>query len=67
MIVTHHLNEIPPEVGRVIVLRAGKVIADGPKSAVLTADVLSAAYDTPIRVATVDGFYLAYPGQGAKT
>ena len=67
VIVTHHLNEIPPEVGRVIVLRQGKVIADGPKHAVLTADLLSRAYDTPIRVAEVDGFYLAYPGQDTKT
>jgi iron complex transport system ATP-binding protein len=67
VVVTHHLNEIPPEVERVIVLKEGKVVADGPKSAVLTADVLSSAYDTPIRVATVDGFYLAYPGQAPKT
>jgi iron complex transport system ATP-binding protein len=67
VIVTHHLNEIPPEIERVIVLQEGKVVADGQKSAVLTAEVLSAAYDTPIRVAKVDGFYLAYPGQDAKT
>ena len=67
VIVTHHLNEIPPEVERVIVLKEGRVIADGEKSAVLTADVLSAAYDTAIRVTEIDGFYLAYPGRGAKT
>jgi len=67
VVVTHHLDEIPPEIDRVIVLKAGKVIADGPKPEVLTADVLSAAYDTAIRVAEIDGFYLAYPGRTAKT
>jgi len=62
LIVTHHLNEIPPEVDRVILLRAGVVAADGPKSAVLTGDVLSKVYETRIRVAEIDGYYLAYPG-----
>lgn len=67
VIVTHHLDEIPPEVERVIVLKEGQVIADGAKSTVLTADLLSAAYDTSVRVAEIDGFYLAYPGRAAKT
>jgi iron complex transport system ATP-binding protein len=62
VIVTHHLNEIPPEVERVILLDAGKVSADGPKASVLSAAKLSAVYDTPIRIAEVDGYYLAYPG-----
>jgi iron complex transport system ATP-binding protein len=63
VIVTHHLNEIPPEVERVIVLKDGKVLADGPKSSVLTAGLLTEAYDTPIRVAELDGYFLAYPGK----
>lgn len=62
VIVTHHLNEIPPEVDRVIVLQAGKIAADGRKADVLTGETLSAVYETPIRVAEVDGFFLAYPG-----
>ncbi len=64
VIVTHHLNEIPPEVDRVIVLDEGRIAADGPKSSVLTADLLSAVYRTPIQVAEIDGYYLAYPGTG---
>ena len=62
VIVTHHLNEIPPEVSRVILLQAGKIVADGDKQAVLTGEQLSVVYETPIKVAEVDGFYLAYPG-----
>ena len=63
VIVTHHLNEIPPEVDRVVLLKEGRIVADGRKEDVLTAARLSAIYATPIRVANVDGYYLAYPGK----
>ncbi len=62
VLVTHHLNEIPPEVDRVILLQEGRVAADGSKAEVLTCEKLSAVYETPIRVTEVDGYYLAYPG-----
>ena len=62
VIVTHHLNEIPPEVQRIVLLQAGRVAADGPKTDVLTSGVLSEVYETRIRVTEVDGYYLAYPG-----
>jgi iron complex transport system ATP-binding protein len=63
VIVTHHLNEIPPEVDRVILLQEGRIAADGKKAEVLTGEQLSAVYETPIRVAEIDGYYLAYPGK----
>lgn len=66
IIVTHHLNEIPPEVERVILLRQGRVAADGHKADILTAERLSSVYETPICVAEVDGYYLAYPGTSQK-
>jgi len=62
VLVTHHLNEIPPEIDRVVLLDAGRVAADGPKAEVLTAERLSDVYDTAIRVTVIDGYYLAYPG-----
>ncbi len=61
VLVTHHLNEIPPEVERVVVLNDGAVIADGEKSTVLTGEFLSSVYGTAIRVTELDGYYLAYP------
>ena len=66
VIVTHHLNEIPPEVDRVVMLQNGRVVADGPKMAVLNSELLTKVYETPIRVAEIDGYYLAYPGQAGK-
>ena len=62
VLVTHHLNEIPPEVERVIVLSDGEIAADGPKAQVLDSDLLSSVYGARIRVAEIDGYYLAYPG-----
>ena len=62
IIVTHHLNEIPPEVDRVILLCEGRIAADGRKSEVLTEDRLSSVYGVPVRVANVDDYFLAYPG-----
>lgn len=61
VIVTHHLNEIPPEVERVILLHSGTIAADGPKADVLTGARLSAVYGTPIAVTEIDGYFLAYP------
>jgi len=65
VLVTHHLNEIPPEIDRVVVLKAGTVVADGEKASVLTDELLSAVYEIEIRVAQLDGYFLAYPGAGA--
>lgn len=62
VLVTHHLNEIPPEVERVIVLQNGRIVADGEKTSVLSSELLSSVYDTAIRVAQLDGYFLAYPG-----
>lgn len=62
VMVTHHLNEIPPEVDRVVLLCEGRVVADGSKKSVLTPEILTAVYATPIRVREIDGYFLAYPG-----
>ena len=34
--VTHHIDEIPPEVDRVVLLDGGRIMADGSKSEVLS-------------------------------
>lgn len=66
ILVTHHIHEIPPEVSRVVLLRAGEVIADGEKGHILTSKNLSALFDTPIELVQVNGFYQALPGTAEK-
>jgi iron complex transport system ATP-binding protein len=61
VLVTHLLNEIPPDIRRLILLREGRIVADGPKEEVLTEKNLKETYDADVRVARVDGYYLAYP------
>lgn len=61
VLVTHLLNEIPPDIERIVLLREGSIVADGPKEEVLTEDNLLTTYGTPIKLARVDGYYLAYP------
>ena len=61
VLVTHALHEIPPEIDRVVLIRDGNVVADGPKARVLTAGRLRETFGTRVRVARVDGYYLAYP------
>lgn len=66
VMVTHHLNEIPPEVDRIVLLQRGRIVADGPKKMVLKGELLSQVYETQVRVAEIDGYYLAYPGRSGK-
>jgi iron complex transport system ATP-binding protein len=62
ILVTHHIHEIPPEVRRVVLLKQGRVIADGDKAAMLTASVLTDLFDMPVRVVEVNGWYQTLPG-----
>ena len=50
LLVTHHVSEIIPEIERVVLLREGKIMADGPKSAILTAENLSELLKTKVRL-----------------
>lgn len=61
ILVTHHIEEIVPEIGRVILLRDGRIVAAGPKGSVLTAERLSDLFDAPIRLEESDGYYYARP------
>ncbi len=67
VLVTHYLNEIPPEVDRIVLLSEGQVVADGRKASVLTAATLSEVYATSVRVQEIDGYFLAYPGNIPET
>jgi iron complex transport system ATP-binding protein len=62
ILVTHHIHEIPPEMSRVVLLKEGKVMADGEKSKMLTSDTLSRLFETPIALVHANGFYQAMPG-----
>lgn len=60
VIVTHHLPEIVPEVRRVILMKEGRVVSDGPKEELLTSEALSNAFGMPIEVGQRDGYFHAW-------
>ncbi len=62
LLVTHHIHEIPPEMNRVVLLKRGQVVADGPKDKMLTAQQLTALFDTPVHLAQANGWYQTLPG-----
>ena len=60
ILVTHDLSEIIGEIGRVVVLKQGRIIADGPKRDVLSEDLLSEAYGTRIFLSEREGRFNAW-------
>jgi len=60
LLVTHHVAEILPEMERVVLLRAGKILADGAKHEVLTAGNLTCLFGVTVRLSKSDGWYQAW-------
>ncbi|HUO33566.1 MAG TPA: ATP-binding cassette domain-containing protein [Candidatus Acidoferrum sp.] len=57
VLVTHHVADIIPEIDRVVLMRAGKIIADGPKQKLLAPAVLSPLFDIRVDISCRDGYY----------
>lgn len=60
LLVTHHVSEIIPEIERVVLLREGRILADGPKAEVLAEKHLSELFGVALRLGQVDGFFHLY-------
>ena len=50
VLVTHHVEEIPPGTTSVLLLREGRVLAAGDLGSTLTGEALSATFGLPLRV-----------------
>jgi iron complex transport system ATP-binding protein len=57
LLVTHMLEDVIPEIGRVILLRRGRIFKDGPADQILTSDALSELFETPVRLERADGVW----------
>jgi iron complex transport system ATP-binding protein len=60
LLVTHHVSEIIPEIERVVMLREGRILADGRKPEMLTEKHLSELFGVAARLGQVDGFFHLY-------
>jgi iron complex transport system ATP-binding protein len=59
VLVSHHVEEIPPGFTHALLLRHGRVVASGPMAEVVTEDHLSATFGMPLVVSRSDGRYAA--------
>ncbi len=60
ILVTHHLQDIIPEIDRVIFIKEGKIIRDGDKNEVLTKYNISELFGIQAEITKRDGYYYAW-------
>ena len=53
VLVTHHVEEIPPGFTHALLLREGRVIAAGPIEEAMTSESLSATFGLPLTAVTM--------------
>lgn len=57
LLITHHLPDVVPEIERVIFMRDGRIVGDGTKPELLTAEHLGSLFGCPVHVTQHDGYY----------
>ncbi len=60
VLVTHHLEEIPPGFTHVLLLRDGELVAAGPMGETLTSESLSETFEVPLELVEREGRYSAF-------
>lgn len=55
VLVTHHIEEVIPEIRRVVLMKGGRIFADGTRGELLRAGPLSEVFGGPIDVQEEDG------------
>lgn len=61
ILVTHNLSEITPEFSRVVLLKKGKIFAEGSREHVITSENLSGLFEFPLAVSCHRGFFSVAP------
>ena len=59
VLVSHHVEEIPPGFTHAMLLREGKVVAQGPLEQVMTGEIVSATFGMPVLLSHQDGRWAA--------
>ena len=60
LLITHHIADILPEIDRIVMMSAGRVLADGRKGELLTAHQLGKLFDREITLFERDGYWNAW-------
>ena len=62
ILITHHVEEIIPEIEQVVLLKNGRIAGEGPTKEMMTAATLSDVFDGPIVIEEKDGYFAARSG-----
>ncbi|MET9486284.1 ATP-binding cassette domain-containing protein [Nocardia sp. NPDC006630] len=65
VLVTHHLEELPPGTTHAMLLRDGQALVSGTVGDVVTSEHISAAFDHPVRIVREDGRWSVRAAQPA--
>ena len=60
ILATHELSEIIPSIHRIVVMKEGKIVADGSKKEILQEALLSEVYESKVFVDEREGLYTAW-------
>jgi iron complex transport system ATP-binding protein len=60
LLITHHIADILPEIDRILLMKDGRIVADGPKTELLTPENLSRLFKTNVHMTQREGFYHAW-------
>ncbi len=60
VLITHHIGDILPEMERIVMMREGRIVADGAKGELLTAERLSGLFGREIEVSERGGWWSAW-------
>ncbi|MGF1341586.1 ABC transporter ATP-binding protein [Streptomyces flavovirens] len=65
VLVTHHLEELPPGTTHAMLLRDGRCLASGPVGEALTGDLVSRCFGHPVRLFRAEGRWSVRTGRTA--
>lgn len=60
LLITHNVSDIIPEIDRILLMKDGRIIADAPRTELLTAERLSDLFRTEVHLTEKDGFHHAW-------
>ena len=61
IMITHDLEDIPKGINRIIMMKNGRIYADGVKKKMLTSDIVSSLFSYPVKVTEENGTYRMVP------
>ena len=57
ILVTQNLQDIIPEISRVVLMKEGRIVGDGPKNEMLTPARIRALFNVPVELRQKDGYF----------